>query len=54
MLSCVVGVDYVLCCRMGGKLWMVVPPRMSVLVLEVPRCVIVVVMCHIYSVVGWC
>ena len=54
MLSCVVSVDNVLCCRMGGKFRTVVHPWMIVLVLEVLRCVVVVVMCCIYSVIGWC
>ena len=50
VLMCGVGVQYVLCCRMDGKLLKVVYQPMIVLVLRVLRYVIVVVICVVYAV----
>ena len=50
VLMCDVGVQYVLCCRMDGKLWKEVHQPMIALVPRVLRYVIVVVICVVYTV----
>ena len=50
VLMCDVGFQYVLCCRMDGKLPKEVHQLMIALVLRVLRYVIVVVICVVYAV----